>query len=73
MFPRPKFVFLCTGDPHTIVARKPELSVEEFEQTILLYRKKIYEYNINFQEINTSDNSVAICLERIIKSLIVQS
>jgi hypothetical protein len=64
---------LCTGDPHTIVARKPELSVEEFEQTILLYRKKIYEYNINFQEINTSDNSVAICLERIIKSLIVQS
>jgi energy-coupling factor transporter ATP-binding protein EcfA2 len=72
MLPKPKFVFLCTGDPHTIVARKPELSVEEFKQTILLYRKKIYEYRISYQEINTSDNSISICLEKITKSLIAQ-
>ena len=56
LFPKPRFVFLCVGDPELIYQRKSEeLTVEDIGNTIELYRKKLPEHNIPFVEINTTE------------------
>jgi len=54
-FPKPKFIFLCVGDAELIYKRKPEeLSINNIDNTINLYRKKLKEYQINFIEVDTT-------------------
>tara|TARA_Y100000385_G_C13104568_1_gene646717 strand:+ start:4379 stop:5650 length:1272 start_codon:yes stop_codon:yes gene_type:complete len=70
-FPKPKFVFLCVGDSKTIYDRKKELhSAKEVEDTILLYRKKLNKYRINFQEIDTVKTNIYMSNRIILKTLI---
>jgi thymidylate kinase len=54
LFPRPRFVFLCVGDPHAIHQRKPELSSGQIQETIERYRAKLTRYRIPCAEIDTA-------------------
>ena len=70
-FPKPKFVFLCVGDSKIIFDRKKELlSAKEVEDTIVLYRKKLNKYRINFQEIDTVKTNIYMSNRIILKTLI---
>lgn len=53
-FPKPKYVYLCVGSENEIHSRKPELSKQEIKDTIILYRDKLKQYNIEHIEINTT-------------------
>ena len=71
LFPRPKHVFLCVGDPKIIFDRKKELkSIKEVQNTILLYKKKLTKYNINFHEIDTTKLSIEMSNYFILETLI---
>ena len=65
LFPKPNFVFLCVGNSEQIYNRKPEeLSINDIQNTINLYRSKLIEYRISFLEIDTT----VLTKERMIES-----
>lgn len=70
MFPRPRFVFLCVGEPEAIHQRKPELTQLQISSTIELYRKKLAQYDIPYIEINTTDLSPDDALTQVVKHLV---
>ncbi len=70
LVPRPRFVFLCVGDPQAIHQRKPELSPEEIECTIELYRRKIARCRIPHAEINTTEKPPDDILTRVSQHLL---
>ena len=65
MFARPRFVFLCVGDPDVIHERKPELLPDQIERTIELYRMKLARYGISYEEVNTTKNSQDEVLDQV--------
>ena len=69
-FPKPKFVFLCTGDAEKIHFRKPELTISEIETTIDLYRKKLLQHGIPFKEINTTSEIPSKNIYHVVSHLI---
>lgn len=69
-FPKPRFVFLCTGDAEAIHQRKPELSVYQIESTIELYRKKLSQYRINYEEIDTTRNKSYVNIKNVVSYMI---
>ena len=74
LFPRPKHVFLCVGDPKIIFDRKKELnSPKEVEDTILLYKQKLTKYKINFHEIDTTNLTIEMSNYFILNVLINNS
>ncbi|MCF6324134.1 MAG: hypothetical protein L3J89_07415 [Gammaproteobacteria bacterium] len=70
LFPKPKFVFLCMGEPGLIYQRKPELTISEIENTIELYRKKLLQYDIPYSEVDTTSNTPADNIDQIVTKLI---
>lgn len=69
MFPRPRFAYLCMGDPKAIHQRKPELSPEEIEQTIELYRSQCGRYRIPYKEVKTTGASPEAALLQVLQDL----
>jgi hypothetical protein len=72
LFPKPNFVFLCTGDAAKIHHRKPELTISEIESTIDLYRKKLSQHRIPFKEIDTTSNTPNKNIDQVVSHLIVK-
>ena len=71
LFPKPKYVILCVGDPQIIYERKKEEeSSEAVKNTIALYQKKLKDNNIKFLEIDTTKFSIEECLDIVIIDLI---
>ncbi len=70
LFPKPKKVFLCVGNPQEIHNRKPELTADEIDSTINLYRVKLSKYKIPFTEINTTQYTPEENLKQVVRQLI---
>jgi energy-coupling factor transporter ATP-binding protein EcfA2 len=71
LFPKPKFVFLCVGDPQLIYKRKPEeLSCSDIDKTIRLYREKLKQHKIKFIEIDTTTFSQEAVINKVTKNLV---
>lgn len=69
-FKRPYFVFLCVGDPQKIYDRKPEeLSVNEIDATICLYKQKLGSFNIPYLTLNTTESTLSENLDIIYNTL----
>lgn len=70
LFPRPRKVFLCVGDPEKIYERKQEeLSVAEISSAIQLYRKKLKSYGISFIEVNTTELNETESAEFVVRNI----
>ncbi len=70
MFPRPRFAFLCVGDPEAIHRRKPELTPEQVRTTIELYRGQLARYAIPYWEVNTTEAPAEEALSRVLQHLV---
>ena len=69
MFPRPRFAFLCVGDPEAIHRRKPELTPEQIGTTIELYREQFARWGIPVAEINSTEAAFAEVFAGVLKCL----
>tara|TARA_Y100000589_G_scaffold151522_1_gene144485 strand:- start:2382 stop:3599 length:1218 start_codon:yes stop_codon:yes gene_type:complete len=68
-FLRPRFVFLCVGNPQKIFSRKPEIPINQIKDLIKNYRKTLKDYNIDYLELNTTENSIKIIIRDILNKL----
>lgn len=58
LFPRPRFAYLCVGDPVLIHQRKPELSVEAIKEATNRYREILKREAIPWLEVDTTKLSL---------------
>ncbi|HPC94850.1 MAG TPA: nucleotidyltransferase family protein [Sedimentisphaerales bacterium] len=70
MFPRPRFAFLCVGDPEAIHRRKPELTPEQIRATTELYRRQLARYAIPYWEVNTTEAPAEEVLSKVLRHLV---
>lgn len=69
LFPKPRFVFLCVGDPEKIFRRKPEeLTAKQIADMVDLYRTILNKYKIPFVELDTTECSPPEVLNKILKT-----
>jgi hypothetical protein len=69
LFPQPRLVVLCQGDPQTIWNRKPDMSPHTIRATVRIYRALLRARRIPALEIDTTSCTVEEALDTLCVAL----